>query len=114
MLAIGLALIASFCFAAAMIFINRGVLVLDYFRGLLTNLGINALFLRSFFFANDRRQRISWAPSRSSAVSLRSRGKAPQRVGARAISYFPSQRLFCLRAETTWSASACSKSARRF
>lgn len=45
MLAIGLALVASFCFAAAMILINRGVLVLDYFRGLLTNLGVNALFL---------------------------------------------------------------------
>jgi drug/metabolite transporter, DME family len=45
MLAIGLALIASFCFAAAMILINRGVLALDYFRGLLTNLGMNALFL---------------------------------------------------------------------
>jgi drug/metabolite transporter (DMT)-like permease len=45
MLAIGLALIASFCFASAMIFINRGVLHLDYFRGLLTNLSVNALFL---------------------------------------------------------------------
>ena len=45
MLAIGLGLIASFCFASAMILINRGVLVLDYFRGLLTNLGVNALFL---------------------------------------------------------------------
>ena len=28
-----------------MILINRGVLVIDYFRGLLTNLGVNALFL---------------------------------------------------------------------
>jgi len=28
-----------------MVLINRGVLVIDYFRGLLTNLGINALFL---------------------------------------------------------------------
>jgi uncharacterized membrane protein len=28
-----------------MILINRGVLALDYFRGLLTNLGVNALFL---------------------------------------------------------------------
>ena len=45
MLAIGIALTASFCFASAMIFINRGVLLLDYFRGLLTNLGVNALFL---------------------------------------------------------------------
>jgi drug/metabolite transporter, DME family len=45
MLAIILALFASFWFAAAMILINRGVLALDYFRGLLTNLGLNALFL---------------------------------------------------------------------
>jgi hypothetical protein len=28
-----------------MILINRGVLLIDYFRGLLTNLGLNALFL---------------------------------------------------------------------
>ena len=28
-----------------MILINRGVLAIDYFRGLLTNLGVNALFL---------------------------------------------------------------------
>jgi drug/metabolite transporter (DMT)-like permease len=28
-----------------MVLINRGVLALDYFRGLLTNLGVNALFL---------------------------------------------------------------------
>jgi len=45
MLAILLGLLAAFCFAASMIFINRGVLALDYFRGLLTNLGFNALFL---------------------------------------------------------------------
>ena len=45
MLAISFGLLAAFCFAAAMIFINRGVLALDYFRGLLTNLGVNALFL---------------------------------------------------------------------
>jgi drug/metabolite transporter (DMT)-like permease len=45
MLAIILALFASFWFAAAMILINRGVLTIDYFRGLLTNLGLNALFL---------------------------------------------------------------------
>jgi drug/metabolite transporter (DMT)-like permease len=45
MLAIILGLFAAFCFAASMIFINRGVLALDYFRGLLTNLGVNALFL---------------------------------------------------------------------
>jgi drug/metabolite transporter, DME family len=45
MLAIMLALFASFWFAASMILINRGVLAIDYFRGLLTNLGVNALFL---------------------------------------------------------------------
>jgi drug/metabolite transporter, DME family len=45
MLAIILGLLAAFCFAASMVFINRGVLVIDYFRGLLTNLGVNALFL---------------------------------------------------------------------
>jgi drug/metabolite transporter (DMT)-like permease len=45
MLAIMLALFASFWFAASMILINRGVLAIDYFRGLLTNLGLNALFL---------------------------------------------------------------------
>ena len=45
MLAIILALFASFWFAASMILINRGVLAIDYFRGLLINLGINALFL---------------------------------------------------------------------
>jgi drug/metabolite transporter, DME family len=45
MLAIILGLFAAFCFAASMILINRGVLAIDYFRGLLTNLGVNALFL---------------------------------------------------------------------
>jgi drug/metabolite transporter, DME family len=45
MLAIVLGLLAAFCFATSMIFINRGVLALNYFRGLLTNLGVNALFL---------------------------------------------------------------------
>jgi len=45
MFAILLALLASFCFAVSMILINRGVLAIDYFRGLLTNLGVNSLFL---------------------------------------------------------------------
>jgi drug/metabolite transporter (DMT)-like permease len=45
MFAILLGLFGSFWFAAAMIFINRGVLSIDYFRGLLTNLGVNAVFL---------------------------------------------------------------------
>ena len=50
MLAILLALLASFCFAVSMILINRGVLAIDYFRGLLTNLGMNALFLWLYVF----------------------------------------------------------------
>jgi DME family drug/metabolite transporter len=45
MLAISLALFGSFWFAASMTLINRGVLSIDYFRGLLANLGINVLFL---------------------------------------------------------------------
>ena len=45
MFAILLALAGSFWFAAAMISINRGVLSIDYFRGLLANLSINSLFL---------------------------------------------------------------------
>jgi drug/metabolite transporter (DMT)-like permease len=45
MFAILLALAGSFWFAAAMISINRGVLSIDYFRGLLANLGVNAVFL---------------------------------------------------------------------
>jgi drug/metabolite transporter (DMT)-like permease len=45
MLAILLALFGSFWFAAALILINRGVLSIDYFRGLLANLTVNAVFL---------------------------------------------------------------------
>jgi drug/metabolite transporter, DME family len=45
-----LALFASFWFAAAMILINRGVLSIDYFRGLLANLSVNALFLWLYIF----------------------------------------------------------------
>ena len=45
MLPILLALFGSLSFALSMIFINRGVLSIDYFRGLLANLGINACFL---------------------------------------------------------------------
>jgi drug/metabolite transporter (DMT)-like permease len=48
MLAILLGLFASFWFAWSMILINRGILAIDYFRGLLTNLGVNALFLWLF------------------------------------------------------------------
>jgi drug/metabolite transporter (DMT)-like permease len=45
MLAILLGLFGSFTFAVSMILINRGIASLDYFRGLLTNLGFNTLFL---------------------------------------------------------------------
>jgi drug/metabolite transporter (DMT)-like permease len=45
MFAIILALFGSFWFGFSMVVINRGVLSIDYFRGLLTNLGANALFL---------------------------------------------------------------------
>ncbi len=45
MLPILLALFGSFWFALSMVFINRGVLSIDYFRGLLANLGFNAFFL---------------------------------------------------------------------
>ena len=45
MLAILFGLLGSFTFAVSMVLINRGIASLDYFRGLLTNLGFNALFL---------------------------------------------------------------------
>jgi drug/metabolite transporter (DMT)-like permease len=45
MFAITLALFGSFWFAFSMVIINRGVLSIDYFRGLLANLGANALFI---------------------------------------------------------------------
>ncbi|HWH80504.1 MAG TPA: DMT family transporter [Candidatus Binatus sp.] len=45
MLAILIGLFGSFWFAVAMILINRGVIAVDYFRGLLANLGVNSLFL---------------------------------------------------------------------
>lgn len=45
MLPIFLGLFGSFWFAVSMIFINRAVLAVDYFRGLLANLGMNALCL---------------------------------------------------------------------
>ncbi len=50
MLAISLALFGSFWFAFSMVFINRGVLSIDYFRGLLTNLAANAFFLWLYVF----------------------------------------------------------------
>lgn len=45
MFAILLALFGSFWFGTSMICINRGVLSIDYFRGLLVNLGVNTIFL---------------------------------------------------------------------
>jgi drug/metabolite transporter (DMT)-like permease len=45
MLAILFGLLGSFTFAVSMVLINRGIAALDYFRGLLTNLGFNSLFL---------------------------------------------------------------------
>ena len=45
MLPIVIGLFGSFWFAISMILINRGVATVDFFRGLLTNLGGNALFL---------------------------------------------------------------------
>jgi drug/metabolite transporter (DMT)-like permease len=50
MFAILLALAGSFWFAAAMISINRGVLSIDYFRGLLANLSVNTLCLWLYIF----------------------------------------------------------------
>jgi hypothetical protein len=58
MFAILLALLSSFWFGVSMIFINRGVLTIDYFRGLLTNLGVNAFFLWIYLWAfSDRKNR---------------------------------------------------------
>ncbi len=45
MLAILIALFGSFWFAFSMVCINRGVLSIDHFRGLLANLGANTLFI---------------------------------------------------------------------
>src|SRR5258706_676585 len=45
MLAILIGLFGSFWFAVSMILINRGVMAVDYFRGLLVNLGVNSIFL---------------------------------------------------------------------
>jgi drug/metabolite transporter, DME family len=50
MLAILLALFGSFWFAFSMVCINRGVLSIDHFRGLLANLGANALFIWMYAF----------------------------------------------------------------
>ena len=62
MLAILLGLCASFWFALSMIVINRGVLAIDYFRGLLTNLGINTLFLWLYVLLFSDRIEL-WSPA---------------------------------------------------
>jgi len=62
MLAILLGLCASFWFALSMILINRGVLAIDYFRGLLTNLGVNALFLWLYVLIFSDRIEL-WTPA---------------------------------------------------
>src|SRR5574341_1837800 len=62
MLAILLGLFGSFWFAAGMIFINRGVLAIDYFRGLLINLGVNTLFLWLYLLLFSQSIDL-WAPA---------------------------------------------------
>ena len=62
MIAILLGLFGSFWFAVAMVLINRGVLAIDYFRGLLTNLGVNALFLWLFVLLFSDRIEL-WTPA---------------------------------------------------
>jgi len=61
MLPIFTALFGSFWFAASMTFINRGVLFIDFFRGLLTNLAMNSLFLWLYVMVFVD-MRTLWAP----------------------------------------------------
>jgi uncharacterized membrane protein len=62
MLAILLGLFGSFWFAVSMIFINRGILAVDYFRGLLANLTVNALCLCVYLSLSSDRLDL-WAPA---------------------------------------------------
>lgn len=62
MLAILLGLFGSFWFAVSMIFINRGILAVDYFRGLLANLSVNALCLCVYLSLSSDRVDL-WAPA---------------------------------------------------
>lgn len=62
MLAIFVGLAGSFWFAVSMVLINRGVLAIDFFRGLLLNLGVNALFLWIYVYLSAARVEI-WAPA---------------------------------------------------
>lgn len=63
MLPIFLGLCGSFWFALSMISINRGVLAIDYFRGLLTNLGVNALFLWLYLLVFTERIELWTSPN---------------------------------------------------
>ena len=62
MLAIVFGLFSSFWFAVSMILIHRGVLSVDYFRGLLMNLGTNSLFLWLYVFLFVQRIEL-WQPA---------------------------------------------------
>lgn len=62
MLAILLGLFGSFWFAVSMIFINRGILAVDYYRGLLANLSVNALCLCVYLSLSSDRVDL-WAPA---------------------------------------------------
>jgi drug/metabolite transporter, DME family len=62
MLAILLALFGSFWFAVSIIFINRGILSVDYFRGLLVNLSVNALCLCVYLSLSSDSFNL-WAPA---------------------------------------------------
>jgi drug/metabolite transporter, DME family len=62
MLAILLGLFGSFWFAVSMIFINRGILAVDYYRGLLANLSVNALCLCLYLSLSSDRVDL-WAPA---------------------------------------------------
>jgi drug/metabolite transporter, DME family len=62
MLAILIGLFGSFWFAVSMILINRGVMAVDYFRGLLVNLGVNSLFLWLYVWLFGEKIDL-WAPA---------------------------------------------------
>jgi drug/metabolite transporter (DMT)-like permease len=62
MLAIFVGVCSAFWFAFSMVCINRGVLSLDYFRGLLTNLGVNALFLCIYVWLFSNSANV-WTPA---------------------------------------------------
>ncbi len=69
MVAILLGLFGSFWFAVSMILINRGIVSLDYFRGLLTNLGFNSLFLWLYVLLFTDRIEL-WVPANIIFVAI--------------------------------------------